>query len=440
MAPSDRVSEQSSPWTVIWIPGLLALAAILSLGVYWAFVRGGDDFRVFYHAWRLVLDGQGAEVYRNTPDRFLYAPGFAWILAPLAVLPYPYALFTWCLIKVAVVIGLLVNLPRLARMPTNVSWWRNLGWVAWAVVWVARPVLIDFQYGQVNLLILGACVWPLFRYFDPQREGGRAEAFLDFLAWALFGVAAMTKLFPAPLFLIPLFVTPFGPSSGHRRKQLNSLVGAMVGAGTVLLIPALTVGWSGLVALYPQWRLALIDRGLPLESHNQSFAAFLYHYLSGQATQIIAQHRRPIVFGWSLLSSFQIELLAAFWALAMLGAITVRALRPPREPGLAALRYVAILIALLVVPSHLVWKPYFSFGLLAAAVGLLDAARSKSPARWALLFIVFVMINLTGFDFVGLDRGAQLEAASLFLWAHLLLCATVAWPPGSSGLGLKVEG
>ena len=64
--------------------------------------HGAPDFTVFYTAWHLVLEGRGAEIYRESPDRFLYAPGFAWLLSPLAWLPRSAALAIWCFAKAAV--------------------------------------------------------------------------------------------------------------------------------------------------------------------------------------------------------------------------------------------------------------------------------------------------------------------------------------------------
>ena len=40
-------------------------------------LAGGHDFAVFYEAWNLVAHGRGTEIYTTSPDRFLYAPGFA---------------------------------------------------------------------------------------------------------------------------------------------------------------------------------------------------------------------------------------------------------------------------------------------------------------------------------------------------------------------------
>jgi hypothetical protein len=382
--------------------GLVFAFAVLAMGTFWAFSRGGDDFRVFYHAWGLVLAGRGSEIYRNSTDRFLYAPGFAWALAPLALVTPTVSLGVWCALKIAVVGWLIGTSAKLSRL--------DLGWACWGLLLVARPVLIDFQYGQVNLFILVACAWPVFRYYGLRGKPSRA---LDFVSWTLLGMVAVAKLFPLPLLLIPLV-------SLRTRGKSISLLGASIGAAFLLLLPLPWIGVHGFYGLYPQWTQALLSRGLPLESHNQSFAAFLHHFLSGEPTVIIAQHRRRMFFGEALLSIDQIQLLSAAWLAATTSVILALVL----SAEALSFRRAAILLALLVVPSHLVWKPYFAMGLPLAIAVLASLAKKPNSTRIALIFCAFALMNLTGFDFVGLDRGAWLESSPAMLLAYLILCGS----------------
>src|SRR4051794_40931474 len=98
------------PFRVLSILGLTVLILLVGLGIFRAFSRGANDFAVFFEAWRLVLSGRGAEIYKVSPDRFLYSPGFAWLLAPFGFFPRSVSLALWCLSKVALLILLLAQL------------------------------------------------------------------------------------------------------------------------------------------------------------------------------------------------------------------------------------------------------------------------------------------------------------------------------------------
>jgi hypothetical protein len=147
------------------------LAVLVLVGTMWSFGRGGHDFAVFYEAWNLVAHGHGTEIYTNSPDRFLYAPGFAWILAPLGFFPEPLALAIWNFAKIAVIF-LLVRavgnkIVEESSSSSSLPMERRTGFAIAAAgfILLARPLLIDFQYGQVNTFILGGSLWALLEYF-----------------------------------------------------------------------------------------------------------------------------------------------------------------------------------------------------------------------------------------------------------------------------------
>jgi hypothetical protein len=399
--PVRREPEWAAPLGVI---GLLIASLIVTIGTFWAFGRGAPDFNVFYAAWSHVLAGHGAEIYRDSPDRFLYAPGFAWLLAPLAALPRELALAIWCFAKAGVV-GMVVREFQ-ASSARRLSM-ASLGMAAWGVALVARPMLIDFQYGQVNILILGACAWALIGHWS--RERGAAG---DLIGWFVLAVAAVTKLFPLPLLAVP-FIACAGVAPG---KLARERVGLVAGLVVMLLLPAVSVGVDGLLPLLAGWKEALVSRGMPLESHNQGFGAFVSRWFSGEPVHIVALGMESVHLGAEVLSKSTIQLLSLAWTALTAGALLSWLLL--RASNTAPLRWIAVLVALLILPSHLVWKPYFVMFLPLAVIAMGAIAR-KSPVRQALLAAGFVVMNLSGFDLLGPDWGARAEAASAMLWAGL---------------------
>jgi hypothetical protein len=379
--------------------GIAITSLIVTIGTFWAFDRGAHDFTVFYGAWRMVIEGQAANLYHGTSDRFLYAPGFAWLFSPLGLLPRNFALAIWCFVKAAI-LGLLVR----EFQPMRGSKFASIGAASWGVAILARPLLIDFQYGQVNTLIVGACAWALLGHF----RKGRGDAW-DFARWFVLAVAALGKLFPLPLLVVPWLVRE---GIGSRKLGLER-AGIIAGLLVTFLIPALTLGFSGIAPLMHDWHLALMSRGIPLESHNQSFTAFMHHFFSGELTHVVAFGMNPVPLGTKWLSETTIAFLSLAWMAITGGFLVAWLLSASRRPTAS---WIAVMIAVLILPSHLVWKPYF---VMALPLAMLAASRARDTVQFVWLAVIFAAVNLTGFDVVGADLGARFEAGSVLLWAEL---------------------
>lgn len=401
--------KRSNSWFFLVLPVFLA-SAIISLGTYWSFERGGHDFSVFYQAWRLVLGGQASEIYVNSPDRFLYAPGFAWLLCPLGIFPQWIALALWNLAKACAVYGLLRRFAEEISARSRVGAASALALAAWGLVLVARPVLIDFQYGQVNTLILSVCAWALFSYFGKSQEPGSRVS----LAWFLLGVAAVSKLFALPLLLLPWV-------GGKKHTARSARIAGGLGAGVTLLIPVVTEGWGGAIRLMRGWQEALAAKGLPLESHNQSFVSLLEHYFTGASTHVIALGTVPVQVGHELLAPGSVAALALAWSFAFSGILLAWLFGAGKK--IDSFRWIAIATGLLLTPSYLIWKPYF---VMTYPLAVLLLWRYRSSYLW-LIVLGFTGINLSGFDFSGGYLAARLEAASIFLLVHLAYLGCAFW-------------
>ncbi len=390
--------------------GLFVSGILIAVGTAWAYERGGLDFNVFHHAWTLVLSGQGSRIYADSPDRFLYAPGFAWLFAPLGLLSRDFSMLFWCVAKAAA-LGLMLSAlgRRMVRGGARLAGWKAAGLAGWSLVLLARPLLVDFQYGQVNVFILAACVWAVIRHLEP----GRPHA--SVIAWTVFSITAVAKIFPLPLLILPWL--PGRPHPGRRWERLGTLIGCLL----VLGIPFVAQGSDGAIALYGQWREALLSRGLPLESHNQSFAAFVHHFFSGEGTRVIARGSAALLnLGRPWLSPDSVSLLSWSWTLITTGVMLGWLLNRPASRS-KDWAWLAMVIGLLIVPSHLIWKPYFVFGIPAAVCANGAAERTGRKSYLVALVLLFAFANLSGFDVIGAEWGARAEAASLLLACHLAL-------------------
>jgi hypothetical protein len=188
------------------------------------------------------------------------------------------------------------------------------------------------------------------------------------------------------------------------------------------LLPALSQGWQGAYRLLWDWRDAVLAKGLPLESHNQSFTALLYHYLSGSPTAVLSEGSRPLFFGIAWLSQSQIALLSFSWTMITIGILLGWILV---QEAYSILIWIPVLIGLLIVPSHLIWKPYFVMSIPLSVCVFQQAVIYKKKSLFLLILMFFIGVNLTGFDFIGHHWAAQVEAASFLLILHLALMITV---------------
>ena len=94
------------------------------------------------------------------------------------------------------------------------------------------------------------------------------------------------------------------------------------------------------------------------------------------------------------------------------------------RPAAGAL-WAGVFVALLILPSHLVWKPYFVFGVgLGAAVMPWVLER-----RERLLFAVplFFFANFTTYEFLGRPVAAYFESYCSMMVAHLGLIGLGIW-------------
>src|SRR5689334_23220345 len=96
------------------------------------------DFKVFYTAARHVVTSP-ADMYRVSPDRYLYPPSTAPLLLPFAYTEN-YAFHQWCWHALLGVLLFLLARPSWAALS--------------AAVLLSRYLAVTFGYGQINLVVI----------------------------------------------------------------------------------------------------------------------------------------------------------------------------------------------------------------------------------------------------------------------------------------------
>lgn len=387
----------------------LAFTALVFLVGFWKGLRGpGNDFQVFYHAARVALEGRAEVLYLESPDRYLYAPGFAYLMVPLGLLPNGVAHVLWL---VFVSMGFFLAMRLLAKKISK----DGVFVVSIAVLFLMRTIWIDLRYGQVNPLILAASVWALVCAVS--AESSRRE---KFLSWFLFSLAAFAKLYVLPLFLIPLLLLGKKP---WKKNFAPVFLGSVSGFLLLILLPFLFSGLST-SALYGNWYQALLSRGFPLDTHNQSVLAFLHRVFSGEVIRSFQTGGEPMQFWGRILSDQSIEILFSAVTFGILFLFVRNARRAVRETSLVA---ISLCIALCFLPGHLIWNSYFMMGIPLAAVVLANLLQERNPERkkigLAIYGILFFFTHLSIGDVIGSHGAAWVEAFTPFLLTHFALIA-----------------
>jgi hypothetical protein len=337
------------------------------------------DFKVFYAAARHVLVDP-ENLYRVSPDRYLYPPSAAILLTPFALTEH-YALFQWswhALLGIVLACLGAVSGPALA-----------------ALLVMSRYLAISFGYGQINLVVIG--ILALAGHFLKRAKPGGAGA-----AWA---VATGFKVYPAVF--APLF---------WRRENRSGFVAGLAAGAALLLLPFLVFGPALGFTLYGEFFEALKSKGLPLYSHNQSFQALLLRLLGGQSFYLHAVGD----VNWSVAAWPTGIVRGLGYALGgLLAALSWR--KALRSPGAidSALSAGAFSVLFL---SHIVWKDYLLFLYFPLRELFARLGRKQSVALGASFVAI---LTLSSMDVVGPAISTRFDAAGIHLWAGILIW--IAW-------------
>lgn len=391
------------------LPVLLGFALVLlfSVGSWQGFQLGAPDFRVFLTAGEHVWNGRSELLYVVSPDRYLYAPGFAWLLAILTPLGFAVSFWLWSLSKLVLTALALVMLVRRFKVSLMIA--------LLTLLTVARPILIDLRYGQINLLVLLSLIFSAMGFSDWMQ--GKRKTWI-WVSWAITSVFAVAKLYALPFLLVPYLAFFWNPDRKSVRKFLPLFLATLLPFSFTTFLPLFVKGWQPGIALLGQWIQALQDKGFPMETHNQSFLAFVARHFTGRGTHVVGLYQEINTTWAAILSDQQLSLVGIGWVLLGLGVILAQLFAFARESE--KLRLALLTIGILILPSHLVWKPYFVFALPLAFV-----AWMRAPA---LALVATLAMNFSGFSILGLWWGPRLESASVLLWAMLILYVAALQP------------
>ncbi|HEY8156969.1 MAG TPA: glycosyltransferase family 87 protein [Myxococcota bacterium] len=394
------------------------LSLLLLPGLFVSYAYGNlqiNDFSIYYTAARAAQGGVDPYSVEGPSQRsYVYPPGFAALVAPLALLPFPVAAVLWTALGLAAVLTslwLCLDLLGISRGP-----------VAWTVGGLAllcsgRMLDSELGNGQANhwvLLGLAACAWLLAR--------GRPA--LGGLALSLAIVAKVTPL------LLAVYLV------GKREwRALAGLSAGLLAFGA--LLPALAFGPRGALDANLAWADAMLrplvrsapalaapERERPRRVHGISLRALAHRHLT--RTQAASHHEAQVYVNrvdWSPRTAELVYRGLALLALAA-AALAIGA-SPPRDAPRRLLE-VSIVAASMVLIAPLARKAHFVVLLLPFVYGVAQALQPGRRAALAWVLPPALVFIATSPGVMG-KAGAALAlawgaytAAALWLWAGAL--------------------
>ena len=308
------------------------------------------------------------------PQRYLYPPLWASVLAPVTTLGEPWTLaFAWTLNLIST-LGCLLLLPRVLE---RYGFAQGLALaVTMAVGVVNVPILRTLSYAQINMHVLAAILLALYWY--PRRRFASAIA---------LAVAVHLKISPIALALPFLWAADF--------RWMLMFAAGLIGIGA---LPAAAYGFGPYADLFNNLRH--IEQANGLTFRDASIDSFIRATARALGTNLDV-----------LIWPAKLTLAALCLTLAAIHART-RALVAPHAEGPVVYGAMPALLVLMVMVSPLVWEHHPVFLTLSYAV----VATVLTPGDWPLFGLAyFLEFLMPTFDFYPWSYG-RLASPLMLLW------------------------
>jgi hypothetical protein len=373
---------------------LILLACLVFFGalahyLYRVPSRHYSDFRVYYKAGQDILHGKNIYVRDSeTVTPFKYSPFFAFVFAPLSLLPIKVSACVFLGLNfIATVLLFLLSYDLASDFSVFRKFSDRAGFFIYlfAFACLSRYVFLVWESGQVNI-IMAALVLLAVSSLAKDRQPA---------AGAFLAAAILIKYTPA--IFLPFFI--------FIRKPKIVLWTALFTAG-FLLLPALLVGFEKELSLLRAWIPSIISTSLDHNSYtdykNQSIFSMILRFCSPTeyGNQFIA-----LSYGQSMHGAYFMALL--FYAAAFIPS--------PQNPDSRAIDVLLIIICTILFNPNC-WMTNF-VALAAPFVFLLQYTVFNKGKDWLEIFSLIaanVLINFISFT-AYIYSLATLGAIVLFL-------------------------
>ncbi len=195
------------------------------------------------------------------------------------------------------------------------------------------------------------------------------------------------------------------------RRRWTSLLSLGLTVAMLILIPYFVWGTEIANSLYASYPGQLQSKGLPIYTHNQSFAALLHRFFSGDSFRSFSVG----MVNWTIftISKPTLQLIATSLGILLSSIAWLKAHKRKLDLDYASATCFSILFL-----SHIVWKPYFIF-LLPALMQVLLTSRSIGSRIGLSLFLI--LGPLSSPDIWGVKNSRIFDGISIHLMATIIL-------------------
>jgi alpha-1,2-mannosyltransferase len=411
LSEQDR-RDRLSRW-VFW--SFWAMIILVAAAFYY---EKAADHRSAFVRWRpqVLQFWDGVNIY----DKMLFPnpPLMPITLYPLMTLPTVAGAMCWFAIKVAMTTAVLIMCFRIAQPMDRVlpPMFRSL-----VLLLSLRPILGDLHHGNNNLLILFLIVSMLYAW----RRGH------DVGAGLLLGLATTYKVTPALFFLY----------FAYRRSWRTVLWGGLGMGIFLLIVPSLVIGpqfngeclgmwWSRMIMPY------VAEGATSSQEVNQSFPAWIARMLIEQAPSLKRYGVKHDLNVISLSPWFVRYLIKGVVVgfLALLASLCRTRTNDRRDPRL--LGEFALVVLTMLFVSERSWKHHYVTVLLPITYLVSEFFSPRVGQRGRVAIVLawatsFSLMASTSTEIGGLFAEGQgheiAQGYGLFMWAGVVLYATVGW-------------
>jgi hypothetical protein len=336
--------------------------------------KGMNDFRVVHRAATRVIHQDNLYNFDDQHYLYKYSPSFAFLVAPIGLLPFSAAKVIW-------ILGMCICLLLIMRWSKRMimgdrsppAYLYLLTLLFTSKFWVREMWL-----GQTDLLMLVF----IFLFISCTDRGK------DFWAGLFLAMAVIIK--PTPLIFMPYLLF---------KRRFKPVVSLVMASMVLVLLPSIVYGISGNISLLSGWKTVMSVSSPPLLASdvNQSFFGFFYRFLTATSFEVNVLNLNYTVVNVLIYAS-ALGLFLFLLFLNRRSELVKNSLVKNRE----CIEY-SLLLIFMTLFSPLGWFQNYCSSILAYMLLIYYVMRTRFRDRFVSLLLLtsFVLVDLINFELVG---------------------------------------